>query len=206
MNEIKTRPGSKNAANFGFSAFVFVVFGWINLEVLLFMHDAHMGSQVSSCAFGLYLCMVAYRRCRLSWSALTRSSRAPVHDRAFGTRNMVSVIALAAGGFALACLLRTGLVTAVVIGAALFMLIPWARNSYLRKNFMVAQVIFGGGGLPVFLIAARHQDPLIVVAQTWVLWTLAAGLLLIAAWADRPKAPPHDENQVASTVCETGVR
>ena len=119
-------------ASLGFSALVFALFGWINLEVILFAANAGVGAHLMSFAFGIVLSTMAYRRCR-AWLTLSGGDSAgPPHS----TSGLIgSGIALTAVGCALAYSMRTGFVTPTVICAAVLCFFPWARSRFCYRYF-----------------------------------------------------------------------
>lgn len=73
MTETRAETGARRAASFGFAALIFVFFGWANLEVILLNNNAGIRWQLLINALGVYLSIVAYRRCRFWRGSLALS-------------------------------------------------------------------------------------------------------------------------------------
>lgn len=184
MTKTATGTVATQPANFGFSAFVFALFGWINLEAFLLETRAGISAHLLTAVFGTSLSLLAYRRCRAwrtppapSWqdSAMLRRSTAGIGSGA----------ALIAAGCALAYSMRSGFATTTVICAAILCFFPWSRIGFCRKHFFVSHTLLLAGWLPVLLSATTHPPVIMLMAASWVVWTLAAGLLAITLFSHR---------------------
>ncbi len=179
MTNIKAEAAVRRAANFGFVALTFALYGWINLEVLMLRNNPGIPAQLFTCLLGGYLSISAYRRYHISWGRMTGSASAMAFRRYPGARLAGSGFMLAAVGFAMAFFMRTGLVTTTLTGAAMLLCIPWSRIRLCKEHFLVSQGILMAAGLPILILDAKQQHPVILLADTWILWGLAAFLLLI---------------------------
>jgi hypothetical protein len=187
MTGTRAETNARTAANFAFGALLFALFGWMNLEVLLLANSRNAGGHVLACALGLCLTIAAYRRYRSCWVPLARSRRQFARQGASRACRIGSGFALAVAGFALASSMRTGFATGAVIGAGILTLIPWSRNSFCRKYFFVSHTLLVAGGLPMLIMAAKDQDPFILLAVSGILWALASSLLLSTLWSQSPR-------------------
>lgn len=188
MTGARAETTTRTAANSAFSALLFTLFGWANLEVL-FASKPGIDGHASSCALGLCLSILAYCRYRRCWMPLVRSRRQFAPQSVSGACGIGSGLALAAAGFALAASMRAGFATGAVIGAATLALIPWSRNGFCRKYFFVSHALLVAGGLPVLILVAKNQDPIMLMTVSGLLWALAAGLLLSSLWSQRSAGP-----------------
>ena len=204
MTNAKTEKTSTRAANFGFSALLFTLLGWINLEVLMLGNEAGVRGQLLTCAIGIYLSTLAYRRYQFWWVRLGRS--APTNAlQSYARASLIGTgFILAAVGFVMACFMRSGIVTTTVMGAAILTFIPWSRSRFCKDYFIVSQGLLLAGGLPVLIAAVKHQHPLILLAVSWALWTLAAGLLTITLWLQRSTTVIADKLPAEPNVYEAG--
>lgn len=67
MTNVQAEATARRVANFGFAAMLFALVGWINLEVLMFVNNPSMKTQLLTCGVGLCLVVLAYRRCPTWW-------------------------------------------------------------------------------------------------------------------------------------------
>lgn len=193
MTGTKAEAIARRAANAGFSALLFALFGWVNLEALLLTSGGTVGGQVVACGLGLYLSFTAYRRYQLWWLPLARAARARPPEGKSRAGRIASACGLAAAGFALACAVRTESFAAAIVVAAIAAFIPWLRSDFCVRYFFASHALLMTGGLPVLVIGAAGQHPVLLLANTWVLWVPAAALLLSTARsqkrAERALAP-----------------
>ena len=168
---------STRTANFSFSALLFVLFGWINLEILLVSRQAGYEARLSTAVVGISLSIIACRRYRTWWRPLADSMQASALHGSFRAGCIAGGMLVAMAGFALAYSMRTGLFGAV-IGAGILAFCPWSRIAVCRRSFFLSQVLLVAGGLPVLITDAGRRHPVFLLADSWILWALAAGLLL----------------------------
>jgi hypothetical protein len=74
MTKIKAETNARRSANFAFAAFLFALFGWINLEILM---------------LGLYLSITAYRRHQTWWVTLAPSASESAPQSLLGGRRSI---------------------------------------------------------------------------------------------------------------------
>lgn len=177
MTRSKAEKNALRAANFGFSALLLALFGWINLEVLVVSNSAGIRGHLLTLAFGASLSTIAYRRYQTWWTPLAPSIHGNA-SRASSRSRWAACGLLAGAGFLLAYAMRMDLITSVAVGAGTLTFVPWARSRFCREHFFVSHALLVAGGLPVLVINAKYQHPLVLLAETWFLWALAAGLLL----------------------------
>jgi len=193
MTGMKAEAIARRAANAGFGALLFALFGWVNLEVFLLTSDGTIRGQAVACGLGLYLSLTAYRRYRLWWLPLARAAREASPEGGSRLGRIASACGLAAAGFALACATRTESFATAIVVAAIAAFIPWFRSEFCVRYFFASHVLLMAGGLPVLVIGAAAQHPVLMLANTWVLWVPAAALLLSTARshkrAERALAP-----------------
>ena len=186
MTRIAIGSMATREPNFAFGALLFALFGWMNLEVLLLKVHAAIGAHALACAFGLCLSAIACRRYRIWWGPLARSEQAYAARRRFGFGQAANGVALAAAGCALGYSMTMGLLATTAVLAGVLALIPWCRSSFCRKHCYVAHFLLAAGGLPVLVFTARYRHPVVLSAYTWLLWSLAALLLLSILRSRRP--------------------
>jgi hypothetical protein len=121
----KAGKKSLRTANFGFSALLLTLFGWINLEILAVSNSASIRSQLLTFAFGASLSTIGYRRYKTWWVPLAQSMHGESSQSSFRTY-WGAIILLASAGFLLACTMRMDLITSVAVGAGTLTFIPWA--------------------------------------------------------------------------------
>lgn len=206
MTNAEAEKTSRTAANFGFAALLFALWGWVNLEILMLTNKAGVRGQLLTCALGLYLSVSAYRRSRIWWAPTARSAPPSALRNYSRVRLIGSGFTLAAVGFIIACLMRSGFLTPTVIGAGILMFIPWSRSGFCKDYFTVSQALLLAGALPVLIYAAKNQHPIILLGHSWVLWTLAAGLLLITLWLQRSAIVTADKLPTEPKVYEAGMQ
>lgn len=183
---------------------LFALFGWVNLEVLLLTGNGSVKGQLLTCAFGIFISGTAYRRYRIWWAPLARSAPKSAPRSAFGTSRIASGFGLAAVGFALGYSMRTGFVTTTLIATGILMYLPWYRSSFCRERFFVSQALLIVGGLPILLFGEKYH-PLILLADTWVLWAFAAGLILSTLWLQKTAVGHPDKFQAEPAVYKADV-
>jgi hypothetical protein len=195
----------RRAANFSFSALLLVLFGWINIEILLLSRHAGYGGQLLTSVFGMSLSVIACRRYRTCWRPLAYSLPASALPPSWRARRMASGAALAAAGFVLAYAMRLGFLAAAV-GAGSLIFFPWSRSTFCRKSFFLSQALLVAGGLPVLIRDAVHRHPVVLLADSWILWALAAGLLLATLRTKGSSIPAPGQAQAGPQVFEDSIR
>ena len=195
----------RRAANFSFSALLFVLFGWINLEILLLSRHAGYGGQLLTSIFGMSLSVIACRRYRTWWRPLAYSLPATAFQSSWGTRRMASGVALAVAGVVLACAMRLGFLGAAV-GTGILLFFPWSRSTFCRESYFLSQALLVAGGLPVLIRDASHRHPVFLLADSWILWALAAGLLLATLGTRGSSIPAPGEPQAGPKVVGDSIR
>lgn len=196
---------STRAANFSFSALLFVLSGWTKLEILLLSRHAGYGAQLSSSVVGISLSIIACRRYRSWWMPMCRSMRATTLHQSSRAGWVAGGIVMAMAGFMLAYAMRTGLLGGAV-GAGLLACVPWCRIALCRRSFFLSQVLLLAGGLPVVMTDAGQRHPVFLLADSWILWALAAGLLLATLRTKGAAMPPQAQVQAESKGLEDDVR
>lgn len=206
MTKSHAGKSAMGAANFGFSALLFALFGWLNLEVLLLSASAGIRGHLLTFAFGASLSTIAYRRYRTWWVPLARSAQLATPRMPLKAKWIASGCALAGAGFVMAYMMRMGFFTSVLVGAGILTFIPWARSSFCRAHFFISHVVLVGGGLPLLVIDVKHQHPLVPLGATWTLWVLAAGLLLITLWPQKSAVSPAAQLQAGPRTYEDSIQ
>lgn len=177
MTRNEAREKSLRAANFGFGALFFTLFGWINVEILAVSNSASIRGQLLTFAIGASLSTLGYRRYQTWWTPLAQSMRGEAPQSSFRT-HWGAIVLLVGAGFFLACTMRMDLFTSVALGAGSLTFIPWARSSFCKKHFFASHALLVSGGLPVSRLtsdivldgkrnryASRRQHHIVLVPQ-----------------------------------------
>lgn len=199
MTKSNVETAEITRANFGFSALVFALFGWINLEVVLLATDAGIRAHLISFALVIILSTIAYRRCGARW-APERNLTLPRNST---PGEIGSGLALVAAGCTFAYSMRTGFVTSAVICAAVLCFLPWSRMNFCRQYFFLSHALLLAGWTPFLFTASRHQDSIMMLAGTCAIWALAAGLLLATLSRQRPNRRRPDQVEVERNAHES---
>jgi hypothetical protein len=199
MTKSTADTAETSRASFPFSALVFALFGWINVEVFLLTANAGIGAHLMSFAYVTVLSAMAYRRCRVWWPLSGRNSTEPGHS----TPVLIGHgLALAAAGCTLAHSMRTGFVTPAVICAAVLCFVPWSKSRFCQRYFFASHALLIAGWIPVLLTQTRQQASIMTLACTCSMWALAAGLILATLSKQRPNDRRSDPGKVEQNACE----
>lgn len=179
------------AANFAFSAFLFLVFGWALMEAQLFHIAAGFRAHLVLAATCSGASVVALRRCRLWWSLFadmdTGVNRTAANRYRVG--DVASSLALLAAGCVLALSAKSDLITLFAICAGAFSLAPWSRFAFCRRHFFASCLMLGAGAAPIFIVTRGTTGPFDYLLWTWFLWMYAAVALLATLTSGRPAIP-----------------
>lgn len=186
----------EEVANFAFSAFLLSTAGWGLLEAQLSKGNGRIQGHLLACVFGLLLCAVAFRRCRLWWPtvAVPRAA-ADASGARFGRRDIVFCFALLAVGGVLSAVLRMGSIALLILCVGGIGVVPWAKISFCRRHFFLSWAILGVGTVASVLLSATGSHiPFPYLLSAWAMWIVATTLMLITyRGADGPSSQPAQE-------------
>ena len=198
MTRNTARASDRTQANFGFSALVFALSGWVNFGALLIATNASHKAYLMSTGLGILIAIIAYRRCGAWQGPPERGSTVPGRS----TLSLIgSCLTLVGVGWTLAYSMMSGFVTPSIICTAVLCFFPWNRITFCRQHFFVSQVLVIVGWIPFFVTPARHQVPFMSLACTYFIWALAAGLALITLSKQR-SSDRSDQKQVERKAYE----
>lgn len=199
MADKKLETTARTAAHFGFAALLFALLGWMDLEIVMLNSHFSVRAQLLTCALGLCLTLSACRRYQAWWLPIARSTPQTTLQGHARARLVGHGVMLVAAGSALGYLMNTGFAFATM-GAGLLSYVPWSRNKFCRDYFFLSHALLVAGALPLLLIAAGHQHPIMLIAHAWILWSLAAGLICLTLWFERSTALASTNSQASQTV------
>jgi hypothetical protein len=193
-------------ANLTFSVFSFSILGWEMFEILLFQRGAGVRSHFMTTLMGSIISVIALRRCQAWWPGFASAdSGVQVSRRRYRFGTIFSCLALGGLGAVLGLATRSGTSLYFVLCAWGLCIFPWSRIRFCLRHFFLSNILLAFGAGAGVLSGQAGSDLFSYLFDAWVLWALAASLVL--ATYQKPVATKvESEETVLRSNDEASVR